>query len=267
MAEQPDEARLLAVAVSAARAGGLHALTNWSRRHEVIMRAPHDIKLQLDVECQQKAESVIRRAFPEHLVLGEEAAGTDERNAGSSDYRWIIDPIDGTVNFSHGLPFWCTSIAVEYRGDVLAGAVFGPALDHLFTATRSTPASLNGQPIRVSQTTDLPQAMIATGIDRGSNLGIPPLAMFNRITSVIQKARVFGSAALDLCRVASGHVDGYFEAGIFIWDVAAAGLIVRQAGGRTETLGVPQGHCLRFMGSNGHIHDALRTVVDVTRFD
>jgi len=252
--------------MAVARAAGFHAFTNWSRRKEVLKVSPHDLKLKLDVESQQRAEQMVRNRFPDHAFLGEEETGHADRNPSKADYLWIIDPIDGTVNFSHGIPFWCTSVAVEREGKTLAGAVFSPAQDHLFTATCDQPALFNGRPIKVSDTATLADAMIATGIDRGDDLGIPPMAIFNRITATIQKARVLGSAALDLCRVASGHIDGYFEAGIYVWDVAAAGLIVRQAGGKAEELGARRGHCLRFVASNGIIHEDLKKVVDVTKF-
>ena len=266
MSNDPSNSELLTCAVAVARAAGFHAFSNWSRRKEVLKVAPHDIKLQLDVESQHRAEEVVRSRFPDHAFLGEEETGHADRNPANAKYLWIIDPIDGTVNFSHGIPFWCTSVAVEREGQTLAGAVFAPALDHLFTATSDKPALFNGKPVKVSNTSQLTDAMIATGIDRGDDIGIPPMAIFNRITATIQKARVFGSAALDLCRVASGHIDGYFEAGIYVWDVAAAGLIVRQAGGKAEELGRRQGHCIRFVASNGIIHEDLKKVVDVTTF-
>jgi len=267
MISQPSLEELLSCAIATAKAGAHHAFSNWSRKNEVIKVSKHDIKLKLDMESQMKAESVVRTTFPDHAILGEEATGHDRLNPEDANYLWIIDPIDGTVNFSHGLPFWCTSVAVMKDDRTLAGAVFAPALGQLFTATGEQPALLNGKPINVSRTEELANAMIATGIDRGENLGIPPLAIFDRITATIQKTRVFGSAALDLCRVACGHIDGYFEAGIYIWDIAAAGLIVRKAGGMAEMMEKPTAdHCLRFVASNGLIHKALKKVVDVTDF-
>ena len=258
---------LLDCAVNAAKTAGHYAFSNWPRRNEKLKVTKHDVKLMLDVESQMKAESVVRQIFPQHSILGEEETGCENINPRDNNYLWIIDPIDGTVNFSHGLPFWCTSVAVMKEGITLAGAVFAPALGHLFIATGEHRSLFNGKPIHVSGTKNLADAMIATGIDRGEDIGIPPLAIFNRITSTIQKTRVFGSAALDLCRVACGHIDGYFEAGIYIWDVAAAGLIVQQAGGKAEILGqADKKHCLRFVASNGIIHDELKKVVDVTEF-
>ena len=258
---------LLSCAVEAARTAGQHALTQQHRRAEVAQVFKHDVKLNLDTECQRRAEDAIHAAYPDHAILGEEDTGSNGAEGGGG-YEWVVDPIDGTVNFSHGLPFWCTSIAVQLGDEVLAGAIYAPELDQLFTATKETPALLNGADICVSGVTTLDAAMITSGMDKLIDIGLAPYTILRAIASDCQKVRVMGCAALDICRVAQGHADGYFEAGIYLWDVAAAGLVVRQAGGNAEILSrMAAPHRLSFIASNGHIHDALLALVDAATRD
>lgn len=257
LAESPE--RLLEAAEAAARAAGGHALANRARRRETIARFAHDVKLKLDEECQRIAQTELAGRFPDHAIVGEEDATVGGR-AGRG-VEWIVDPIDGTVNFSHGLPFWCCSIAALRDGQTQAAAVFAPALDCCFTAIRGAGAFCNGARITVSAVAALDQAMILTGLDKNPEPNLPPLALFQATTRHVQKARILGSAALDICRVAQGEADGYFESGIYLWDVAAARLIVEEAGGREEILGHQERGRLRFLATNGHIHEAYRTIL------
>lgn len=251
---------LLETAIKAAQTAGHHALANRHRKSETILVADHDVKLKLDLECQAIAENIVRTAFPDHALLAEESAdrGQPAHNPKGSPYQWIIDPIDGTVNFSHGLPWWCCSIAVTYHGVTQAGAVYAPATNELFTATRGGQACCNGQPLAVSGVSTLKGAMILTGLDQKLTRTMGRLELFRGIADSVQKARVMGAAALDLCRVAGGQADGYFEGGVYTWDVAAAGLIVEMAGGRAETLAEPSPHQVLFMATNGHLHDEFK---------
>ncbi len=255
----PTPSELLQVAVAACRAAGRHAARNLDRRKETILVTAHDVKLALDVECQKIAERRILSAFPDHAILGEETAG--ETAPDHSPYVWIIDPIDGTVNFSHGLPFWCCSVAVQQAGQTVAGAVFGPALGELFTATQDGPALRNGKPIRVSDTSRMESALVMTGLDQKLSKRMNRLTLFKAIAENVRKARVMGAAALDACRVAAGQADAYFESGIYSWDVAAAGLIVERAGGQIETLATPGPHRLIFLASNRLVHFPLRRLI------
>lgn len=251
---------LLTTAIRAARAAGGHALANRHRKQETVLVAAHDVKLKLDLECQDIAESIVRASFSHHAILAEESAdkGQAEENPHDSPYTWIIDPIDGTVNFTHGLPWWCCSVGVTLRGKTVAGAVFAPMTNELFTAVRGGPACCNGQPLAVSKVKTMKESMVLTGLDQKLSTNMPRLALFRELADNVQKARVMGSAALDLCRVASGQCEGYFEAGIYTWDVTAAGLIVEMAGGRAETLSRAEHHRLMFMASNGAIHDEFK---------
>ncbi|MEI6147921.1 MAG: inositol monophosphatase family protein [bacterium] len=252
--------RLLEVAVAAARTAGTHALTNLDRRTDIAQGFAHDVKLKLDLECQTVAEQTLLSHFPSHAILGEETAD-DATPTRSSPYLWIIDPIDGTVNFSHGLPHWCCSVAVRHRGITMAGAVYAPALAELYTAAAGGPAECNGQRLRTSSVPRLDQALVMTGLDQKVNPRMKRFALFRAIADTVQKTRVMGAAALDICRVAKGQADGYFEAGIYTWDVAAAALILENAGGRSEILANPSPHQLLFLATNGHIHEELKSLI------
>lgn len=254
-------ALLLETAIKAATTAGNHALANRHRKSETVLVSDHDVKLKLDLECQEIAWSIVRSDFPRHAILAEESAdkGQSADDPHHSPYTWIIDPIDGTVNFTHGLPWWCCSIAVNHAGKTVAGAVFAPSTQELFTAFRGGPACCNGNPISVSEVKTMKEAMVLTGLDQKHTTQMPRLALFRDIADHVQKARVMGAAALDLCRVANGQCDGYFEAGIYTWDVAAAGLIVEMAGGITETLAEPAPHRLMVMATNGQFHDEFKT--------
>lgn len=256
---QESHAELLRLAVEAARTAGAHALNNTARRNDVVALTAHDVKLQLDVECQKIAESIISRRFPEHGFIGEEN-GVAQPLPGKG-YHWIVDPIDGTVNFNFGFSYWCCSVAVMHDTAVVAGAVFAPEIDELYTATVDEAAHLNGRPIRVSDRTDIAQALMYMGTG-GNNPDMP--AAFKRMQAVserVRKIRIMGSAALDICRVARGQGDGYFEDGVYLWDTAAAGLILRQAGGRTEDLTTHPTLRQRYLATNGHTHEALRVTL------
>jgi len=255
-------ATLLECAVSAARAAGDHALLHRDRRTEAIKADRHDIKLKLDVESQEKAEEIVRATFPGHDILGEEETGTVAGPArAEAGHEWIIDPIDGTINFSHGLPLWCSSVAVRRGEDVLAGAVYSPAMGELYTATVDGKAECNGSPIRVSSVDSIAASIVTTGLDKSNDPARPPLAILQSIVSNVQRPRIMGCAALDICRVAHSQADAYFESGIFIWDVAAAGLIVRQAGGEAEILAHLAENRLMFLASNGLVHEEFKALI------
>lgn len=253
-------ASLLETAIQAARAAGDHALAHRHRKAETVLVAAHDVKLRLDLECQEIAQGLVRTTFPAHALLAEESAdqGQPPDNPHDSPYLWIIDPIDGTVNFTHGMPWWCCSVAVQHEGRTVAGAVYAPATSELFTAAEGGPACLNGHPLSVSTAATLAEAMVLTGLDQKRSTKMPRLALFRDIADHVQKARVMGAAALDICRVAAGQADGYFEAGIYTWDVAAASFILEQAGGKAETLAETAPHRLMHMATNGAIHAEFR---------
>jgi len=266
MNTMPSNEDLLQCAVEAARAGGSHAVRNQHRRTEIAQVAKNDVKLVLDIECQQIAGDVIRAHYPDHALLGEEdvphdAPAADPAGKGPSSLQWIIDPIDGTVNFSHGMLFWCCSIAVRRGDEVLAGAVNGPAIGELYTATADGPALCNGRELHVSGVSDLTSSIVMTGTNTDADQGRPRYDVLEKIAESVQRPRISGSAALDVCQVAAGRADGYFEWGIYIWDVAAAGLMVDRAGGQTEVLAHGANYRMRFLATNGKIHADLKDLV------
>ena len=222
-----DLTHLLDVAICAAEAAGKHALANKDRRTEANETFDHDIKLVLDVECQKIAEKLIGDEFPSHGILGEEDATPNDK----SPFEWVIDPIDGTMNFSHGFEYWCSSVAVRHNNKVVAGCVYAPEYDTYYTAHIEQEARCNGEEIRVSPTSRLSRSMIFTGLSKHmENAAEPHLDLFRMLAINTKKLRINGAAALDLCRVADGTADGFFETDIHLWDYAAAGLIAEQAG-------------------------------------
>lgn len=270
ISDTPTLAELLETAIAAATAGGNHAMANRHRCGEVVQAYAHDIKLVLDVECQRVVEALIAARFPGHTFLGEEdqteldgqRIGDSRPDTGTKTLQWIVDPIDGTVNFASGLPVWCCSVAVRRGDTVLAGAVYAPMLHALYAATIEGPATCNGEPIHVSDRRTLAECVVMTGMDKNLMPGVPPLACFERIVKHCRKARIVGSAAVDLCWVAQGGADGYFEGSIYLWDIAAAGLIVRRAGGTTEVIAPrEEPYQMVYIATNGHIHTSLKAIL------
>lgn len=187
-----------------------------------------DIVTAADKASEAYIVKSIRHLYPSHSILSEEMGAEDHE----TDYRWIIDPLDGTTNFSAGLPIFAVSIGIEYRGEPVVGVVYAPVLDELFTAVRGNGAFLNGTPVRVKETESLEQAVISTGfpVDKKVN---PDNNLDNtaRVMPLVRGIRRLGSAAMDVCYVAAGFLDGYWEMNLHDWDVAAAKLILSEAGG------------------------------------
>lgn len=253
----PDLNRLLDVAAAAAEFAGAHALKHYRRRDRVLRSLAHDVKLELDVECQQVASGIIRSAFPDHAILGEEGG----HDAPGEGHRWIIDPIDGTVNFTHGLPVWCCSIAVEHQGRARAGAVRLPMLGELYTATAEGEARRNGDVIRVSDTPQMAEGMVYTGVLEHGQDGGESRRVFSRLASEFRKVRILGSAAVELCYVACGRGDAYIETTIHLWDLAAGALLIERAGGRCAVLARKNALCMSFGASNGRIAPAFEAAM------
>jgi myo-inositol-1(or 4)-monophosphatase len=248
---------LLGCAVEAAQTAGRYALTHYNRRAETVRRTAHDVKLQLDLECQERASEIVRQWYPRHAILGEEGGSLDP----AAEITWIIDPIDGSVNFSHGLPLWCCSVAAMSGGKILAGAVFAPQLQELFTATMDGPAQRNGASIRVSSIATLAEATVAVSVAPGDMDEGRSLRILNELLPACQKSRNFGSAAIDLCYVATGSFDAYAVSSIHLWDCAAGGLIVVRAGGRMEVLEVLNSIRMRMIATNGVLHSAFAPAI------
>ncbi|MDP9379108.1 MAG: inositol monophosphatase [Chloroflexota bacterium] len=217
----------LETAVAAARAAGEVLHRYLSQGITVRYKGPVDLVTQADVEAERVITGMLREAYPTYGFLAEEGG----RSEGESDARWIIDPLDGTTNYAHGFPAFAVSIALQRAGEVVAGVVYDPVRDELFAAQRGQGATLNGQPLRVSETQELGRALLATGFPY--DLGKLPAALelFGQFVAATQGVRRAGSAALDVCYVAAGRLDGYYERGIWAWDIAAGSLILTEAGG------------------------------------
>ncbi len=232
-----------------AREAGQRVLAGGQRLSAAGIRAkenPADMVTAVDREVEEFICSRIRSAYPAHAILGEETG-----SSGAGEFRWVIDPIDGTTSFIHHFPYYSVSIAFQHRDQTVAGVVYAPALDELFSARAGHGATLNGSPIRVSTTSDMRSALLATGFGcvraqmKPDNFDYLP-----RIARAVQDIRRCGSAALDLCNVAAGRFDGYWEFALQPYDVAAGLLILEEAGGRA-TGSAP------LVATNGRLHDAL----------
>jgi myo-inositol-1(or 4)-monophosphatase len=221
-----------------------------------------DIVTDVDVQSEQQVCAIIRSAFPTHTIVGEEGGA---RPGSDAQFRWIVDPLDGTTNYAHGFPFFCVSIGFEVAGHLQLGVVYAPSLDELFVAESGAGATLNQRPIRVSGIPELSRALLATGFPYDRREFPRALRSFEVVSLACQAVRRAGSAALDLCYVACGRLDGYWEHQLKPWDVAAGALLVREAGGQvTATDGGPfsvDGG--QVLSSNGLIHaDLTATLVE-----
>jgi myo-inositol-1(or 4)-monophosphatase len=223
---------MLNTAIKAARAGG--AIINRASldldRLTVTAKSHNDFVTEVDAAAEEAIIDVLLQAYPGHAILAEESGR--ERGARHSDYTWIIDPLDGTTNFIHGFPQYAVSIALSFRGRIEQAVVYDPARNDLFYATRGRGAFLNDKRLRVSKRSRLLEALIGTGFPfrKGDNFK-RYLKMFEEVSQACAGLRRPGAAALDLCYVAAGWYDGFFETGLNPWDIAAGSLIITEAGG------------------------------------
>ena len=225
----------LETAVEAARRAG-EILLSWRDRFTVTEKSRRDMVTEADLESQNAIAKLLGDRFPDHGLLGEEGlsdVGTD------NDFRWIIDPLDGTGNYVHGVPYFAVSIALEYRGQLAIAVVLDPSHDELFTAVYGRGTLLNGAPVSVSadSVTDLDSALITASLPVGiSSPDHPAVDRFLRVLVASQHTQRTGSAALNLAYVASGRLDGFFSTTLKPWDMAAGALLVTEAGGQVTSL-------------------------------
>jgi len=230
-------------------------------RHRIEYKGEIDLVTEVDRECEELIIGGIREGFPEDDVLAEET----HRSLRGSPYRWLVDPLDGTTNYAHGYPVFCVSIALEYRGELQFGVVYDPTREELFWARRGEGAFLNGERISVSETAELSKGLLVTGFPY--DLKEDPVNNLDHFCNLIMEAQAIrrdGSAALNLCYVACGRFDGFWELKLWPWDVAAGALIVQEAGGTvTDFSGDPfDPYGLEILASNGLIH---RQMIEVLR--
>ena len=261
-----ERQRALKSAVAAARAAGALMSKNLRSTKKINEQSQHEIKLELDVRCQQLIERRLQTDFPAVAVLGEEGVAGDPQAAA----RWVVDPIDGTVNFTYGIPHACVSIALQIRdskrgagrkvikgtpGDsrytTVVGVVYDPFLDEMWTAIKGQPARLNGRVIHVSKRRKLDEAIIAMGFAKYEVTLQKMLPVFNRLVPRVRKIRLLGAAALSMTWVAAGRLDAYKEYGVRLWDIAAGGLIIECAGGEFWHRPVEGEHAYEICVNNG----------------
>ncbi len=218
----------LHAATAAARAAGELLREHFGQALDVNEFHAHDIKLELDVRTQDLITALLLAEFPEHAIYGEEGIAGNQ----ASDFQWIVDPIDGTVNYFYGIPHFCISIALRERGEIITGVIYDPMRDELWAAARGTAATLNGKPIHVSTRTQLADATLSIGFSKSKTTISAGLPMLEKYVMRARKCRLMGSAALDLAYVACGRLDAYIEQSVSLWDVAAGKLLVESAGGQ-----------------------------------
>src|SRR5262245_14287529 len=226
----------LEVCLEAAKCGG-QALLKWVDRFAPREKGPRDLVSEADLAAQEAIREIIHKAFPDHDFLSEEDAA--ERKAKGqipilprkSDYRWIVDPLDGTTNYVHRLSGYAVSIALQSRDQIELGVVFDPLAEEFFVAERGKGAKLNGKPLKSSGCEQLSRALIAVSFSPHVTRDSPEIRRFVEVLLASQSVRRMGSAALNLCYVAAGRLDGYLATSVSIWDVAAGLLMVEEAGG------------------------------------
>ncbi len=220
----------LNAAENAARAAGKFLCKNFQRQKHVKAFAAHDIKLEIDIQTQKLISELLLAEFPAHALFGEEGIGGDQ----SSDYQWIVDPLDGTVNYFYGIPHFCISIALRLRDQIIAGVIYDPIRNEMWTAQKDETSRLNGSEIRVSNRAKLADAVISIGLSKTGETINTNFPLLQQMIHRVRKCRVFGSAALDMAYVACGRFDAYIETGISLWDIAAGWLLVENAGGTVD---------------------------------
>jgi len=257
-----EQKRALASAVKAARAAGKVMRQNlWSSK-KINSSTQHDIKLELDVRCQKLIEKILLAGFPEVALLGEEGVSGNPKAA----ERWVVDPIDGTVNFAFGVPHACVCVALQVKNprgrdyETVIGVVYDPFCDELWTAIRGQPARLNGKIIHVSRRNKLREVAVAVGFAKSRAVLDLTLPYFNKLIRRVRKVRMMGAAGLAMTYVATGRFDAYVERGIRLWDIAAGGLIVECAGGEFWREPVPGRHTYRMVTSNGLLRKQLQAI-------
>lgn len=248
--------RFLDVAIRAARAAGAIQLAGANGELGIDTKSSAiDLVTHIDRASEKEIRAVIGAEFPDHVIFGEE----EGQSQGDAAWRWIVDPLDGTVNYAHRYPFWCVSIALEVEGALVLGVVFDPLRDELFTAVRGEGAWLNGAPIGVTATASLQDALVGTGFAYLPEAMLRNIRILDRVVPAVQGIRRPGAAALDLAYVACGRLDGFWELTLQPWDVAAGTLLIREAGGTVTT---PSGRPYAIgdeviVASNGPLHGVL----------
>ncbi|MCY3844523.1 MAG: inositol monophosphatase family protein [Acidobacteria bacterium] len=259
----PVDPLLVATAIEAVLRAGEIQLSRFRTDLTVTKKGPIDLVTEVDVEVESMFRALIRDRFPGHAIVAEELDANAAAEPGTS-HCWVFDPIDGTVNYAHGLPFFCASLALEIDGEASVAAVYDPLREELYTAERGGGARLNGEPLSVSSTGRLIDALLCTGFPYDVHETLDEvIGLFRTFVGRARAVRRLGSAALDLCYVAAGRLDGFWEQRLHPWDTAAGALIVTEAGGRTSGMdGGPfhpvEGHVV---ATNGRVHEEMLAAI------
>jgi myo-inositol-1(or 4)-monophosphatase len=250
----------LAAAVEIAREAGAILREEFNRPLQISYKGDVDLVTQADKRSESAIVARITEYFPEHAIAAEE--GTGHESASASEFRWHVDPLDGTTNFAHGYPCFCVSLALAQKNTILAGVVYNPFYDELFAAARGEGATLNGRPIRVSKNSTVATSLLCTGFPVHDRKSTPNLQYYGDFTMRSHGVRRDGAAALDLACVAAGRFDGFWEFGLKKWDTAAGLLLVEEAGGKVSDFsGAPYqlGGPL-ILATNALIHEEMRAI-------
>ena len=260
----------LATAVESVIRAGEVQMAHFGGDLHVDKKGVIDLVTEIDLRVEREFRARIAERFPDHVVLGEEFSSQSDRDA-APEYCWVFDPVDGTTNYAHGLPIFCSSLALEIRGVAAVAAVYDPSRKELFTAERGQGAWLNGAPLRVSGATTLFDSLLCTGfpysVQNSTDDLVRVFAAFLRVSRAVRR---LGSAAIDLCYVAASRFDGFWEHALHPWDVAAGALIVEEAGGLVTNLhgGPYSSREGSVIASNRRIHEAMvGTVASATSGD
>jgi myo-inositol-1(or 4)-monophosphatase len=256
---------LLNFAIQTARDAGKILAERFGRSLEITHKGELDLVTESDLASERLIIDRIKSHYPRHAILAEES-GTSEPadRERDSDWRWIIDPLDGTTNYAHGYPCFCVSIGLQQNGRLELGVVYDPMRDEVFTAERGQGAALNGRRIRVSSAPDLASSLLCTGFPYDVRERSEFARHFSNFIMAAQGVRRDGAAALDLAYVAAGRFDGFWEEGLKPWDVAAGALMVEEAGGRVSKYsGEPMDiHSPPIVASNGAVHEEMMRVLN-----
>jgi myo-inositol-1(or 4)-monophosphatase len=254
---------MLNFAIQTAREAGQVLADKFGRALQVSNKGDIDLVTEADLAAERLIVERIRSYHPRHAILTEESGDVKEAGGSDAEYKWIIDPLDGTTNYAHGYPVFCVSVALEHLGQVVVGVVYDPTRDELFAAERGGGATLNGRRMRVSETDELNRALICTGFPYDVRERGDFARHFRQFIMRAQSVRRDGAAALDLSYVAAGRFEGFYEEGLRPWDVAAGVLLVEEAGGRvTHYDGSPFNiYATHIAASNGLVHDEMLRVL------
>jgi len=224
----------LDAAEHAARAAGELLRKNFHPQKHAGLRIsasePHDIKLEIDVRAQELITKLLLKQFPQHSLYGEEGIVGDQ----ASEHQWVVDPLDGTVNYFYRIPHFCISIALRFKGEIILGVIYDPMRDEMWSGQKGERPRLNGDHFRVSERTELAEAVISVGLSKTGEMIDWNLPLLDEMIHRVRKCRVLGSAALDMAYVACGRFDAYIERGISLWDIAAGWILVETAGGAVD---------------------------------